>query len=90
MRVAIKERMLVLERLGKLGLGYDEAQALRRMRARIFDYTEDKQEQADKVLLYLKRRMLRYRAQVQEPVGPYSGMTRAQLRATGTCEPDWY
>ena len=31
MRVSIKERMLVLERLGKLGLGYDEAQALRRI-----------------------------------------------------------
>jgi len=31
MRVAIKERMLVLERLGKLGLDYDEAQALRRI-----------------------------------------------------------
>ena len=31
MRVSIKERMLVLERLGKLGLGYDDAQALRRI-----------------------------------------------------------
>ena len=31
MRVSIKERMIVLERLGKLGLGYDEAQALRRI-----------------------------------------------------------
>lgn len=31
MRVSIKERMLVLERLGKLGIGYDEAQALRRI-----------------------------------------------------------
>ena len=31
MRVSIKERMLILERLGKLGLDYDEAQALRRI-----------------------------------------------------------
>ena len=31
MRISIKERMLVLERLGKLGLGYDDAQALRRI-----------------------------------------------------------
>lgn len=31
MRVSIKERMLVLERLGKLGIDYDEAQALRRI-----------------------------------------------------------
>lgn len=23
-------------------------------------------------------------------VGPYSGLTRAELRQTGTCEPDWY
>jgi len=26
----------------------------------------------------------------QEPVGPYSGLTKAELRASGTCEPDWY
>jgi hypothetical protein len=31
MSVSIKERLLVLERLGKLGLDYDEAQALRRI-----------------------------------------------------------
>ena len=31
MSVSIKERMLVLERLGKLGIGYDEAQVLRRI-----------------------------------------------------------
>ncbi len=31
MRVAIKERMLVLKRLGELGIGYDDAQALRRI-----------------------------------------------------------
>lgn len=22
--------------------------------------------------------------------GPYSGLTRAELRRSGTCEPDWY
>ena len=65
-------------------------QALCRIRARIFDYPEHKEEQAMRVLTYLKRRMMRYRDRVQEPVGPYSGMTRAQLHATRTCEPDWY
>ena len=65
-------------------------QALRRIRARIFDYPEHKEEQAMRVLTYLKRRMMRYRDRAQEPVGPYSGLTRAQLRATRTCEPDWY
>jgi hypothetical protein len=25
-----------------------------------------------------------------EPRGPHSGLTRAELAATGTCEPDWY
>jgi hypothetical protein len=24
------------------------------------------------------------------PVGPYSGLTRAELARTGTCETDWY
>ena len=23
-------------------------------------------------------------------VGPYSGLTRQELAASGTCEPDWY
>jgi len=65
-------------------------QALRRMRQRIFDYPEHKQEQADRVLRYIKARFLRARGQCAQPVGPYSGLTRAELRKTGTCETDWY
>lgn len=26
----------------------------------------------------------------QELVGPYSGLTKTELRASGTCEPDWF
>ena len=65
-------------------------QALRRIRARIFAYPEQKEAQAMRVLTYLKKRMMRDREQAQEKIGPYSGMTRGQLRATRTCEPDWY
>ena len=65
-------------------------QALRRMRQRIFDYPPEKQDQADRVLLYLKARMLRYRRVVPEPVGPYSGLTRSELVRTRTCETDWF
>lgn len=65
-------------------------QALRRIRARIFDYPEHKEEQAMRVLLYLKKRHLRYRENIPQPVGPYSGLTRAELRKTRTCETDWY
>ena len=65
-------------------------QALRRIRQRIFDYPPEKEAQADRVLLYLKARMMRYRKQTKEPVGPYSGLTKSELAKTRTCEPDWF
>lgn len=65
--------------------------ALRRLRQRIFSYPEERQAQADRVLAYLKARTLRQRqTQVEEPKGPYSGLTQAELRESGTCETDWY
>ena len=65
-------------------------QALREIRAKIFQYPNSKENQADRVLMYLKTRVLRSRAQGVEPVGPYSGLTRGELRKSGTCETDWY
>jgi len=68
------------------------AQALRRLRQRIFDYPQAQEPQAARVVHALKSRALRDRAaaRAQAPVGPYSGLTAAQLHRTGTCEPDWY
>ena len=65
--------------------------ALRRIRAKIFDYPEDREKQASRVLHYLKARHLRDRAaeRLCAPTGPYSGLTRRELAATGTCETDW-
>ena len=65
-------------------------QALRRMRQKIFDYHENKEEQAHRVILYLKKRMLRYRDTQEQKTGIYSGLTRSELNKTGTCETDWY
>ena len=66
-------------------------QALRRMRQRIFDYPDNKQEQADRVLLYLKRRMMRNRKNEPDTRerGPYSGLTRAEMPAW-LCETDFF
>lgn len=64
-------------------------QALRRIRQRIFDYPESKEAQADRVLHYLKARYLRYQNKPVQSAGPYSGLTRAELRKSGTCETDW-
>lgn len=64
--------------------------ALYRMRRRIFDYDDTpKEAQASRVLEYLKRRKMRSSG-TPEDLGPYSGLTRRELRATGTCETDWY
>ena len=64
--------------------------ALRRMRRRIFTYPDNKIEQAQRVLLYLKHRMMRSREIHPYPVGQWSGLTRGELRRSGTCETDWY
>lgn len=65
-------------------------QAVRRMRQRIFNYPDDRQDQADRVLAYLKARMMRKRQPDTEERGPYSGLTRAELARTRTCETDWF
>jgi hypothetical protein len=66
--------------------------ALRDMRRKIFDYPDDKEKQADRVLSYLKVRMLRELDKVkpQERTGKWSGLTRGELSRTGTCETDWF
>lgn len=64
--------------------------ALRQIRARIFAYPDHKQQQADRVLSYLKSRVMRARKPACLPVGKYSGLTPAELRASRTCETDWY
>ncbi len=43
-----------------------------------------------RILTEAKRRMIAQRSKRVEDVGPYSGLTRAELRASRTCEPDWY
>lgn len=65
-------------------------QGLRRMRQRIFDYPATKEAQADRVLGYLKRRVMRHQARSNPARGPYSGLTRNELHRTGTCETDWF
>jgi len=66
--------------------------ALRRIRQKIFSYPEHREAQASRVLHYLKARYLRDRRDERQhaPVGPYSGLSRRELAATGTCETDWY
>ena len=67
--------------------------AVRRLRSTIFDYDgTPKEAQADRVFEYLLQRVRRQRSQERrsEPTGPYSGLTRGDLRKTGTCEADWF
>ncbi len=68
------------------------ARALPRLRQRIFDYPASREAQAARVLRGLKTRALRDRAAAlaQAPRGPYSGLSAAELRRTGTVEADWY
>ncbi|MNG31324.1 hypothetical protein D3C84_1171000 [compost metagenome] len=66
-------------------------QALCRIRSNIFSYDgTTKEAQAGRVLHYLKRRVLRQRAAAPRRTGQWSGLTRAELARTGTCETDWF
>ena len=65
-------------------------QSVRRMRQRIFDYPPEKEEQAARVLVYLKRRVARQKEQIPQTRGQYSGLTRSELHRSGTCETDWF
>lgn len=62
--------------------------ALRKLRQNIFNYDGEKEAQADRILGYLKKRTMRDRG--AGGAGIYSGLTRAELAATGTVETDWY
>ena len=64
--------------------------ALQQIRHQIFEYPEDRAEQAMRVLAYLKMRMLRERQAQPVSIGLYSGLTKRELRRTGTCETDWF
>lgn len=45
----------------------------------------------DRVLVKAKARMMRRRGScAAAPVGQYSGLTKQELRRSGTCETDWY
>ena len=70
-------------------MSFNSETALRKIRQKIFDYEGEKAEQADRVLHYLKKRVLRQREDTS-PRGPYSGLTASELRRTGTCETDWF
>ncbi len=67
--------------------------ALRRMRQRIWDFDHTPREaQARRVLLYLKKRAIQNieRDRDNAPRGPYSWLTKRELRLSSTCETDWY
>ena len=65
------------------------AAALNRIRSFIFEYPPEKEDQADRVLCYLKERKMRDNKN-HFKTGPYSGLTRKDLARTRTCETDWY
>jgi hypothetical protein len=65
--------------------------ALQRLRGHLLGYDDTpKEAKAQRVLAYLRSRKVRGIRTEQHPVGPYSGLTRQELRSTGTCETDWY
>ena len=62
---------------------------LRRLRRddRLWTETDDK---VFNLIGKTKERLRKLRAKTPRQVGPYSGLTKAELRQSGTCEPDWF
>jgi len=61
----------------------------RKLRQRIFDYPDNLQEKADRIL---KKAIVGKILQNKktEAKGIYSELTKQELAKTGTCETDWY
>jgi hypothetical protein len=77
----------------KMKLKYQKsAESLRIIRGLIFSYPDHKEEQASRVLSYLKARKLRDTAveRANSPRGPFSGLTSRELKQSRTLEPDWF
>jgi hypothetical protein len=69
----------------------DYSKIIRRLRndPRLFDTDDD--HKIHRILgKALQMRRKREYANQSRPVGPYSGLTRAQLAKSGTCETDWF
>lgn len=49
-----------------------------------------KAEQVSRLIMRAKERLARERKDEEAARGVYSGLTRAELRQSRTCEPDWY
>jgi len=54
------------------------------------DYPSDELTAIHAQMDEVKKQMAELKAQTPEPVGFYSGLTRRELAATGTCETDWF
>ena len=66
----------------------DYARIVQRLRRDARLFTTPDEHKIHRVLLHAKQRML---AQFPpQRVGPYSGLTAAELRHTGTCETVWF
>lgn len=68
----------------------NSSKALLQLRQKIFNYPPTIADKADRVLCYLKERKMRDNKNQSKTTGPYSGLTRRELKHTGTCEPDWF
>lgn len=66
--------------------------AIRRIRNSgvLFHENETYADKASRILGKLLDKRAKMRDNKPRKVGPYSGLTRAELAASGTCEPDWY
>jgi hypothetical protein len=63
---------------------------IRRLRGVMFSLSESDQELAGESIDRLKARLIESRKRDTETRGQFSGLTRKELAASGTCEADWY
>lgn len=64
---------------------------LRKLRSKVFDFGDEAYAEIEKEMEATKAALLAVRSRGgQGPTGPYSGLTRSELRRSGTAETDWY
>lgn len=64
---------------------------LRRLRQKAFEYPAEKDAQFARVISRVKTRSMQQEQakRLPEKRGPFSGLTRAEIAASRTCETDW-
>lgn len=92
-KLSLHEKIELLLKEAHVSVG-DAESKIRKLRQDVWNYPEGSSgEQVIQAKIERAKKSLfraRNRAATQPKTGPFSGLTKSELRKSGTCETDWY